>query len=278
MKPHYTILSALVRPEIQEKITIGLLLVSANDVVFSFSKNKLAVVHTLIDKSLYGFLNETIKQIEQAVTLENSRKNTLIADEPQEMQFRESYLSYMNRYSNNLINFSAPIQIDLPANSELFSFLYKKYVDAIGSVGKRTKRVEEVKEEFYPQIIQYYNTNKELSPKDIPNLPMPVNVDIIGKNEIEVIGQIIDFERPIYNISQDVGVINILMDAFEQGKSHGFLVGNEPDKTTYPKSHSAWDDLRKWNKLEYLAWDEIDKVKEYAEKHGVKPLFCEQNN
>jgi hypothetical protein len=39
------------------------------------------------------------------------------------------------------------------------------------------------------------------------------------------------------------------------------LVGNEPDKTTYPKSHSAWDDLRKWNKLEYLTWDEIDKEK-----------------
>jgi hypothetical protein len=274
MKSHYSILSAVVRPEIQEKISIGLLLVSADELFFSFSKNKISVARTLLDSSLYKFLNETIRQIDSAVSSENLKKETLFAKAEHSIQFSGSYLSYMNRYSNNLINFSSPVEIDLPANADLYNFLYEKYIDATGSVNKKSKSVDKIKEEFYPKVKDYYNTDKEISPSDIPNLPMSINVDIIGKNHIPVFGQIIDFERPVYNIRQDVAVLNFLLDAYETGKSCSFMIGNEPDKTAYPKGHDAWADLLKWNKFIYLPLEEIDKVKEYAKEHGVKPLFA----
>jgi len=274
MKSHYSILSAVVRPEIQEKISIGLLLVSADEIFFSFSKNKISVLKSLLDPSLYKFLNETIRQIDLAVSSENSKKETLFANNDHSMQFSESYLSYMNRYSNNLINFSSPVQIDLPANDSLYNFLFKKYIDASGSVQKKTKTVEKVKDEFYPTVKTYYNTDKEITTTEIPKLLMSVNVDIIGKNEIPVFGQIIDFERHVYNIRQDVAVLDFLMDAFGKNKSHSFLIGNEPDKTAFPKSHEAWNDLRKCNKFNCLPLDEIEQVKEYAVKHGVQPLFA----
>jgi hypothetical protein len=190
---------------------------------------------------LYKFLNETIRQIDLAVSSENSKKETLFANKDHSIQFSESYLSYMNRYSNNLINFSSPVQIDLPSNDSLYNFLFKKYIDANGSVQKKTKTVEKVKEEFYPKIKTYYNTDKEITTAEIPKLLMSVNVDI--------------------------------MDAYEKNRSHSFLIGNEPDKTAFPKSHEAWNDLRKWNKSTYLPLDEIEQVKEYAVEHGVQPLF-----
>ena len=274
MKSHYSILSAVVRPEIQEKISIGLLLVSADELFFSFSKNKISILKSLLDPSLYKFLNETIRQIDLAVSSENLKKETLFANNDHSIQFSESYLSYMNRYSNNLINFSSPVQIDLPANDNLYNFLFKKYIDASGSVQKKTKTVEKVKEEFYPKIKTYYNTDKEITTAEIPKLLMSVNVDIIGKNKIPVFGQIIDFERHVYNIRQDVAVLDFLMDAYEKNKSYSFLIGNEPDKIVFPKSHEAWNDLRKWNKFSYLPLDEIGKVKEYAVEHGVQPLFA----
>jgi len=274
MKSHYTIISAVVRPEIQEKISIGLLLVSANELFFMCSKNKLSAVRSLIDNSLYKFLNETIKQIDDAVGNENSHKNTLFESSEHNIQFSEGYISYMNRYSNNLINFSAPVQIDLPADDKLFDFLYSKYIDATGGPAlKKTKSVEKVKDEFYPQIKTYYNTEKDVTRTEIPNLPMTVNVDIIGKNEIPVFGQLIDFERHLNFIQQDVAVLNFLTDAFEKDKSKCFMVGNEPDKATYPKSHDAWCDLRKWNKFIYLQLEEIEQIKDYAVEHGVVPLF-----
>ena len=74
MKSHYSILSAVVRPEIQEKISIGLLLYLPMRCTFSFQKIKLSAVRTLLDASLYKFLNETIRQIDAAASNENSNK------------------------------------------------------------------------------------------------------------------------------------------------------------------------------------------------------------
>lgn len=273
MKSHYSILSAVVRPEVQEKITIGLLLVSTNGLFFLCSKNKLSVVRSLIDKSLYKYLSDSIRQIEQAIDKETSKKGTIFIDSPHDIQFSEGYLSYLNRYSNNLINFSAPFQIDREANQELFGFLFSKYVDATEIPQKRTKSVDAVKTEFFPQVKPYYNTEKEVSTSEIPTLLMPVNVDMIGKNEVPVFAQLIDFERHLNFIQQDVSVLEFMFSALESERPKSFMIACEPEKAAYPKAHDAWNSLRKWNKTEYVALDEIDKVREYAEEHGVQPLF-----
>lgn len=273
MKSHYTILSAVIRPEIQEKISIGLLLVSANGLFFLCSKNKLSVVRSLIDTSLYKYLNETIRQIDAAIEKEKKEKGSIFIDSPHNIQFSEGYLSYMNSYSSNLINFSAPMQIDMEADAKLFQFLYNKYVDAAAVPVKRTKSVDAVKIEFYPQISTYYNTERDVTATDIPGLPMSVNVDVIGKNEVTTFAQIIDFERHINFIQQDVGVLEFLTNALVHEHPKSFMVANEPDKTAYPKSHIAWNDLRNWNKVEYVPLDEIDRVRTYAEEHNVQPLL-----
>jgi len=100
---------------------------------------------------------------------------------------------------------------------------------------------------------------------------MTVNVDMIGKNEVPVFSQLIDFERHLNFIQQDVSVLEFLFNAFENQNPKSFLVGNEPDKNAYPKSHTAWNDLRNYSKFVFIALEEIDRVKVYAEEHGVLP-------
>lgn len=273
MKSHYTILSAVVRPEIQEKISIGLLLVSTSGLYFSYSKNKLAVVRTLIDKSLFLFINDTIRQIDLAIETEVANKGTLFTSSDHPIQFSEGYISYMNRYSNNLISFSTPIQIEIEADQKLFSFLFSKYIDATEVAPKRTKSVEVVKSEFLPKVNTHFNIEREMTKDDIPNLIMSVNVDMIGKNEVPVFSQIIDFERHMNFIQQDVAVLEFLYNAMKMQKPKSFLIGNEPDKSVYPKSHTAWNDLRTNDRFEFVSLDEIDRVKVYAEEHEVMPLY-----
>jgi hypothetical protein len=277
MKSHYTILSAAVRPEIDEKLTIGLLLVYGNEVYFEYSKNKLSSVKTLIDPSLCRYLTESLRQIEKVVELENSKKGTTFEADSINHQFTEGYLSYMSRYSNNLLIFSSPVQIDKPSDASLFDFLYKKYVDSVGVPEKKTKAVQVVKEEFYPKVKNYYNTNFKITPKLIPGLPLTVDIDVVGKNEIEVFAQIIDFERKEYNIRQDVLELDSIINVYGVDKTKNFIVGNEPDKKIYATGYNLWQELRTWRKAEFVAIDEIDKLKEYAEKHGVKPLFAIEN-
>lgn len=276
MKSHYSILSVAVRPEIGEKLTIGVLAISGKDVFFEHSKNKLTTVKTLIDHALYKYVQDTIRQIESAITCELEKKGTTLENEALNMQFSESYLSYMSRYSNNLLLFSSPVQIDLPINRPLFDALFKKYVDSVGIATKKTKPLEQLKLEFYPQVKSFYNTDIQITPVQVPELPLSVNIDVVGKNEIEVFAQIIDFERQVYNIRQDVGELTLLMNAFD--RSYSFLVGDEPDKKKYGQSHEAWENLRKWSKLEYVPLNEISRLQEYAVQHGVKPLFAEATN
>lgn len=151
MKSHYTIISAVVRPEIQEKISIGLLLVSTTGVYFSCSRNKLAVVCSLIDKSLFRFLNDTIRQIDLAIKTEVANKGTIFTTSDHHIQFSEGYLSYINRYSNNLISFSSPVQIEMEADQNLFNFLFSKYVDATETAPKRTKSKKLLNQSSYPK-------------------------------------------------------------------------------------------------------------------------------
>jgi hypothetical protein len=273
MKSHYTILSAVIRPEIQEKISIGLLLVSANGLFFMCSKNKLSIVRSLIDSSLYKYLNETIRQIDAAISSETAEKGSIFVGAPHSIQYSEGYISYMNRYSNNLINFSEPIQIDMPSDNGLFQFLYNKYVDATAVTVRKAKSIDLLKADFFPLITTYYNTEKDITTNDIPGLPMSVNVDIIGKNEVMTFAQIIDFERNLNLIQQDVAVLEFLINALSNEKPKSFMVANEPDKTVFPKSHTVWNDLRQWNKVEFVPLDEIDRIRTYAQEHNVQPLL-----
>lgn len=273
MKSHYTIISAVIRPEIQEKISVGLLLVSAGNIHFLWSKNKLSVVRTLIEPPLFKFLTETLRQIENAIAVESADRGSLFVHEPNSLQFSEGYISYMNRYSNNLISLSQPIQIDIPADDKLFQFLYHKYIDATEAVVKKSKSVEAVKADFLPKVRSHFNTEKDISKNEIAGLPMSVNVDMIGKNEVTTFAQIIDFERNLNLIQQDVAVLEFLWNALENKSPKSFLIAAEPDIKQYPKSHTAWADLRVWSKVEYVSLEEIDKIKIYAEEHNVMPLI-----
>lgn len=65
---------------------------------------------------------------------------------------------------------------------------------------------------------------------------MSVNVDVIGKNEVTTFAQIIDFERHLNLIQQDVAVLEFLTNALVQEHPKSFMVANEPDKRHTPKA------------------------------------------
>lgn len=277
MKAHYSIISAQTRPEVHERIIIGLLLISQIKPYFAISKNKLSIVRTLVAKPLFQFLHDTIRQISDAVEKENDYKQLLFSSEEVDHKFSEKYLEYLSRYSNNLVNVSAPVRLDMEIDESVFNMLFCKYVDQLGVAPqeKAIRSVERIKESFYPEVTKYYNTDKTISKKELPGLPMAVNVDLIGKNKKPVFAQIIDFERPVYNIRQDVSAIQFLHDAYGENQSMAFLIGNEPDKSIYPNSHDAWSDLRQWKTASFVEIQEIEKLKKYAIEHNVTPLFAE---
>ena len=58
MKSFYSILSAAIRPETNEKVSLGLLFSDGNNSFFDLSKNKLAAVHLLVNDVQFKFIKE----------------------------------------------------------------------------------------------------------------------------------------------------------------------------------------------------------------------------
>jgi len=280
MKSRYSIISAAIRPEIGERITIGLLLIDEEKVYFRFSKDKLNVLKELINDHSYVYLKESIKQIRQAAISEASKLASLFTyNEIQNPLFSAGYLEYLSRYSNNLLNFTSPKNIEVKADETLFLNLYKKYVDdsVFVTEPEMINRFELIKNEFLPRVEKYYNLEQKLTPEDIYDLPISIKVDMIGKNERVVYAQMIELERIQYHIQNDLGLLALLNQAYKND-AVGFVVSSEPEKIRYPKQHEVWENLRSNNLAKYVDLSEIDQIEEYALKHGVQPLIKALSN
>lgn len=274
MQAHFSILSASIRPEIQEQVAIGLMLVGSDNVIFRFSKNKIAVVKELMSQQAVKYLKDTLKQISSNAFNENEKFKGLYADsEILNKSFSLSYLEYLNRYSNNLLIFSKPKTIELQSSDTLFESLFKKYVDEYEFVEtiSEPRSFDSHRNAFFNIVQPFFNIEQEVTPEIVPGLIMPVKVDLIGKNDIPVYAQTIDLERHNYHIQNDLAVLFMLNKALVNAKS--FHISTEPDKKLFPHQHDTWNSIKYLNDSEYIDLSEVEKIEEYATKHGVIPLF-----
>ena len=282
MATQYTILSVLIRPEIQEKISIGLLFFDLNQVYFSYSKNKLTAAKALLSNSSYKILKDTLENIEKKIVADNTsysekRGFKIFRNKVFENTFSASYISYLSRYSNNVIAFTTPKEIYLDINSENFKSLYKQYIDNIIEVTEqkqKVKPIEVIKTQYGPKINQHYDIQREVTPDKVPNLIVPVRVDFTGKNEIDVYAQTVDMEASPQTVTSHINAFVQLKTTYVENNvpMHDFMIAEEPDKKRFPKQHEIWKQLRSSSILNYLDLSDSEKIIEYAEEHNVVPL------
>jgi len=286
MATYYSILSVLIRPEIQEKISVGLLLFDKKKIFFNYSKNKLHAAKSLLQEDAYKLLKDSIRNIENKAINENdllgsrNSKQLVFNDEMLLNSFSPDYISYLSRYNNNILSFTTPKKIDLSAEDKIFKKLFSKFIDVnekIDSGIPKPKSIEIFKQQNKPRLVKHFNVDKEVSSTEIPNLIMPVKVDFLGRNEIPVYVQTIDLDRRLYDIENDVAVLLSLNSAFNQNKekAKGFVIAQEPAPND-KKQHGIWNELRKSPLFEYVDISEGEKVIEYAQKHNVFPLIKEE--
>ena len=77
MLTHYSILSAQIRPEIQEKISVGFLMIGEQgEVIFEYSPNKLGIAKKLLTPNSYLQLKDSLNNISSMYNKE-LRKNDI---------------------------------------------------------------------------------------------------------------------------------------------------------------------------------------------------------
>ncbi len=277
MKTFYSILSLNIKPEINERLSVGMIMIFQEKVYFHYSKQKLSVIQNLIGKETYKSALDYLKLIENAVTsneIQNHSLDTLNlkVENKYDRIFSKQYLDYLSRYNNNLISFGSTNFIDLEATEQIFQTMFVKLVDksAFDIIDDKVRLIDNFKKEYYPKVKSYFNIEKEIDSTDYPGLITPVKIDLMGKNEIEVFAQSIDFEKKIQAIEFNIGSLLQLNRAFPNSKQ--FILGYEPNKQI-EINHRIWNNIRSISDFEYVDISEAEKIEEYAISHGVTPLF-----
>ncbi|MGB1205061.1 MAG: hypothetical protein ACPG5B_05405 [Chitinophagales bacterium] len=117
MNTFYAIIYAFIRPDIDEKISIGLICVTNNKLYLKTSDEKVKIAKNLVSKHLALALENELSSISSKVAL---AKNDSI--------FNAQYFNYLNKYKNNVIGISIANHLDIEINEDIFNKLYSKYI------------------------------------------------------------------------------------------------------------------------------------------------------
>jgi hypothetical protein len=263
MTSFYSIFYVSIKPEIQEKVAVGLWTKTDKEVFFEFSEQKLKIIKDLLNEDSYHLL-----------------KNAFLSFKKNIQDIEKQRIEYFAKYNHNLILISEPKPIDLKINQQIFEKLYAKWIESfpkevITEDNLAHSFYQKIKKELFPKIKDHVNTNFELNSQIIPTLILPVKVDFIGKNEIPVTGKSIFFDKKDYYLRSDImsyfSLINSLKTGdFKQIKC--FVVGDEP-KNKFDKRHDAWKQIHSSKIIELVPTQELDRISDYISTHQVMPFI-----
>ena len=282
MKTLISILYVPISATLDERVSIGLVMFNDDHQFFKYSQPKLNAIKGLLDNESNTILKSYLKSLEKEINVvAESEKDLFSINKPSKAKWvSNSYISYLSKYSNNLLQFSEPKSIDIPLSEVTFRKVFEKYIFQYDEqiIGRLFTNVfEKVRTNLYPNIEGKVNIDRTLTSLDFENLFAPVEVNFIGVNGVPVAGQTFDFDKKHYFLENDVTRFISLTKALElEGKKDGkyFILGREPLKR-FNKNHLMWEQIRDSDFLDFVDIDEVGIIEEYIDRNHVTPFFKE---
>jgi hypothetical protein len=137
MKTFFSIVSIQTNPISSEKVVMGVLAITENEIYFDYSKSKLALLDKLAPTKVgIGIMaKNSLQQIKQKVDEANK---TLIKGQQQlvfgKSIFSKDYISYLNKYNNGILHFSEPASLPFDFTTEKFAQYYYNFVGEIVAI------------------------------------------------------------------------------------------------------------------------------------------------
>lgn len=274
MKTFYSILYCTIRPNLDEKISIGIFMADGEHCKFSYSVEKLKVIKDLFTAEAYASIKLHLKSL-STLSVE-CMSDALHSDRGQTI-FREEYFNYLSRYAQNLITYSSPNHIDLEITDSIFNALFEKFVFHLPETHKvKSRPIEVVRKRLIRSIAGKVNFDFEFQKNEIPGLIVPAKIWFIGKNEVQVTGETKDFNGAPHLIQQQINAHLFLIEKIKQTKEgkngHFFLIGDEPEKSLI-ENHKLWEAIKDSKMLDMVPTNEIGRIEEYIHEHQVEPLL-----
>lgn len=107
----YSIIYAVLRPEISERVSVGMIIVDGDKIVVRYSRQKLNAIKTLFPEKEHRFISRVVTSMQRNQTVNST-----------------DAINYLTRYSNNLIAISPLKSIDIEATETCKDKLFRNYV------------------------------------------------------------------------------------------------------------------------------------------------------
>ncbi|MGO3262797.1 hypothetical protein [Mesonia sp.] len=219
MKTFLSILSIKTNNFSNEKIVVGLLAVSANQVFYAYSKDKLKVLNKISHQdNLSNFAESILNQIKKKI--DKTNKENFSFQESLSLKkelFSEEYFNYLSNYNNGILNFSKPYEINYLFSTLDFEKYYKNFVGAL--VEPENK---EIKLTLHKKIKPYFDKkgleekadlNYTLHSANFKGVLQDCQIPLITKNGNINALQAIDFNMHPNTITHHLYETKIIFDA-----------------------------------------------------------------
>jgi hypothetical protein len=257
-----------------DRFSIGLIMADNDTLYFNYSDEKLTKLKHLFSNEAFLLIKQYLKSLYKAFN--TTEKNKLLRT-----WVNESYLSYLEKYTNNLVRFGETTNVDIPLNEEVFKKFFQLYVFHYPVATDKEKSTDILKKPqtvtFYKNVAQMVNIEREITSADIENLLIATKVSFIGKNKVTTAGNILNLQRSIQNVGNNINSfisLTKVLDEHQKNKGVYYLIGEEPDKSL-KENHHLWSELRKTSMFRYVELPEIDEVVHYFTDHQVTPFFAQ---
>ncbi len=105
----YSIIYAVIRPEISERVSVGIIIVDDDHIFVRYSRQKLNALQPFFSEKEFKFLSRVVISMNKTVGSTEA-------------------INYLARYSNNLISVSPLQRIDIVPSKQSKEKLYRYYV------------------------------------------------------------------------------------------------------------------------------------------------------
>ena len=226
-----------------EKIAVGLLTISENEVFFQVSDHKLKLVAKLSNADVlkHAEISFTLINNKVAETNKENKSHSLIKNDS---LFTKEYISYLNKYSKGLIQFDVPKLYAGIIDKKIFKTLFQQFIgewEEKPEAAKKNVQFHTVikKQLNKPVFKQKVDIDYTLNPQKIVGLLKPQDITLISKNGSILAAQAIDFTTSEEVITKHTYELQVIIDCLEKlgqkninKKHHGiyYLLFNKPAK------------------------------------------------
>jgi hypothetical protein len=228
-----------------EKIAVGLLGISENEIFFQTSDQKLKLASKLSDSDVVKHAEYSFDLINNKVH-ETNKELSSIALLHSPSKFNKEYIEYLNKYSKGLLQFDLAKGYAATLDKKSFKQLYQQFV---GFWEEKTNK-DNKKQSFHSLIKKQLKSKTftektdidyKLQPEKIEGILLPHDITMISKNGNILAAHAIDFTTGVDVIGKHAYELEVIFNSLEKlGQTHitkhhhgnYYLLFNKPQKNS----------------------------------------------